>query len=95
MSINPGTGGGAMSYDEFERIDEVQEYVGDEPVSLTFSQFPLHTHEGVQAAWTFINDKNNADEYDPYEVEQFKLRVQEYARQLGVTLRNPRPSNHL
>ena len=47
------------------------------PASLTFNDFPLHTHDGVQAAWTFIKDQ----------VERFKQRVQEYARQLGVSLR--------
>jgi hypothetical protein len=79
--------GGSLSMDEFNMNDEIQEYVGDEPVSLTFNQFPLHTTDGVQAAWTFIKNPENADQYEQYEVEQFKQRVQEYARQLGVTLR--------
>jgi hypothetical protein len=57
------------------------------PASLTFNSFPLHTHEGVQAAWTFIKDPVNADQYEKDEVERFKQRVQEYARQLGVNLR--------
>jgi hypothetical protein len=57
------------------------------PASLTFNNFPLHTHDGVQAAWTFIKDPINADQYEKDEVERFKQRVQEYARQLGVTLR--------
>lgn len=57
------------------------------PASLTFTNFPLHTHDGVQAAWSFIQDPANADQYDKADVEHFKQRVQEYARQLGVTLR--------
>ncbi len=57
------------------------------PQSLTFADFPLHTHDGCQAAWTFISDPANADQYEKFEVEQFKQRVKEYARQLGVTLR--------
>ena len=57
------------------------------PASLTFNSFPLHTHDGVQAAWTFIQDPINADQYEKDEVERFKLRVKEYARQLGVSLR--------
>lgn len=57
------------------------------PASLTFNNFPLHTHDGVQAAWTFIKDPVNADQYEKDEVERFKQRVQEYARQLGVSLR--------
>lgn len=57
------------------------------PASLTFSSFPLHTHAGVQAAWTFISDPANADQYPKEEVERFRQRVREYARQLGVDLR--------
>jgi hypothetical protein len=57
------------------------------PASLTFNSFPLHTHDGVQVAWTFIQDPVNADQYEKHDVERFKQRVQEYARQLGVTLR--------
>lgn len=76
-----------MSYDEFEMHDEVQEYVGEAPVSLMFADFPLHTHEGCQAAWTFINNHDNSDQYDPFEVEQFKERVKANARDLGVDLR--------
>jgi hypothetical protein len=79
--------GGTMDYDEFEMQDEVQEYVGEMPVNLTFAQFPLETPSGIQAAWTFISDPDNAAEYDQYEVEQFKLRVQEAARRKGVSLR--------
>lgn len=77
----------SISYDEFNMNDEIQEYLGDQPASLAFSNFPLHTPDGVQAAWTFIRNPENSDQYDPFEVEQFKQRVQEYARQLGVTLR--------
>jgi hypothetical protein len=79
--------GGSINFDEFEMQEEVQEYVGDMPVSLTFAQFPLETPSGIQAAWTFISDPDNAAEYDQYEVEQFKLRVQQSARQKGVSLR--------
>ncbi len=57
------------------------------PARLTFTNFPLHTHDGVQAAWTFIQDPTNADQYEKSEVERFKQRIQAYARQLGVTLR--------
>ena len=78
---------GGIDYEDFEMVDEVQEYVGDEPVSLTFNRFPLETPTGIQAAWTFISDPANADMYDAYEVEQFKDRVQQAARQKGVSLR--------
>jgi hypothetical protein len=78
---------GSISYDEFEMNDEVQEFVGDEPVSLAFNRFPLETPSGIQAAWTFITDPDNAAEYDQLEVEQFKNRVQQAARQKGVSLR--------
>jgi hypothetical protein len=57
------------------------------PAGLTFSRFPLHTHAGVQAAWTFITDPVNVDQYAKDEVERFKQRIQQYARQLGVGLR--------
>jgi hypothetical protein len=67
--------------------DEVQENVGFEPVNLTFADFPLHTNDGCQAAWTIINDPDHADQYDRFEVEQFKQRIQATARDLGVALR--------
>jgi hypothetical protein len=78
---------GSINYDEFEMNDEIQEYVGEEPVSLTFSPFPLETPSGIQAAWTFISNPDNAAQYDQFEVEQFKNRVQQAARQKGVSLR--------
>lgn len=77
----------SINYEEFEMNDEIQEYAGDDPVSLTFSHFPLETPTGIQAAWNFISDPDNAAEYDQYEVEQFKNRVEQAARQKGVNLR--------
>jgi len=44
------SGIGSISMDEFNMNDEIQEYFGGEPVSLMFSQFPLHSTDGVQAA---------------------------------------------
>lgn len=76
-----------IGYDEFEMNDEVQEYVGDDPVSLTFSRFPLETPTGIQAAWSFISNPDNAAEYEQFEVEQFKHRIEQAARQKGVSLR--------
>jgi hypothetical protein len=77
----------SINYEEFEMNDEVQEYAGDDPVSLTFNRFPLETPSGIQAAWTFISNPDNAAEYDQFEVEQFKIRVEQAARQKGVNLR--------
>jgi DnaJ-class molecular chaperone len=47
----------------------------------------LETPSGIQAAWTFISNPDNAAQYDQFEVEQFKNRVQQAARQKGVSLR--------
>lgn len=53
-----------------------------------FPEFPLSTHDGLLAAWTYIQDPANADQHDPATVEQYKERLRQLARQKNVDLKN-------
>lgn len=50
--------------------------------------FPLSTHDGLTAAWSWINDPTNQDELEPGQIEHIRQRITELARQKGVDLGN-------
>ncbi len=50
--------------------------------------FPLSTHDGLTAAWSWINDPANRDSLAPEQVEQIRQRISELARNKGVDLGN-------
>lgn len=50
--------------------------------------FPLATHDGITAAWSWINDPANQSDLEPEEVDQIRHRIRDLARQKGVDLGN-------
>jgi hypothetical protein len=49
-------------------------------------KYPIDTPEHVRAAWSYINHKGNAANYDPDEVRQIKERIKRAARAKGVEI---------
>ena len=70
-----------------DNLPPIESLPGGEALTA-FPNFPLSTHDGLLAAWSFIQDPANADEHDPAQVEQFKERIRQLARQKNVDLRN-------
>ena len=47
---------------------------------------PVDSPERVRAAWSYINQKDNAAKYDKDEVEKMKNRIKRAAKQKGVDI---------
>ena len=52
----------------------------------TNNKYPIDTPEHVRAAWSYINQKDNAAKYDAGEVETIKDRIRRAARHHGVEI---------
>lgn len=50
--------------------------------------FPLATHDGLTAAWSWINDPANQRDLEPEQIERIRQRISDLARQKGVDLGN-------
>ena len=70
--VNPATG---------------EEKYGDvEFADTTNNKYPIDTPEHVRAAWSYINQKDNAAKYDRDEVETIKSRIRRAAEKHGVEI---------
>ncbi len=49
-------------------------------------KYPIDTPEHVRAAWSYINQKDNAAKYDADEVETIKERIKRAAKQHGIEI---------
>ncbi len=52
----------------------------------TNNKYPIDTAQHVRSAWSYINHKDNAAEYDRDEVETIKMRIRRAAKQFGVEI---------
>jgi hypothetical protein len=52
----------------------------------TNKKYPIDTPEHVRAAWSYINQKDNAAKYDAGEVETIKSRIKRAAKKHGVEI---------
>ena len=50
--------------------------------------FPLATHDGLTAAWSWINDPANQRDLEPEQIERIRQRITNLARQKGVDIGN-------
>ena len=53
----------------------------------TNNKYPIDTPEHVRAAWSYINQKDNAAKYDAGEVETIKNRIKRAAQKHGVEIK--------
>ena len=52
----------------------------------TNKKYPIDSAEHVQAAWSYINHKDNAAKYDRDEVQTIKNRIKRAARKYDVEI---------
>ena len=52
----------------------------------TNNKYPIDTPEHVCAAWSYINQKDNASKYDKDEVETIKNRIKKAAKTHSVKI---------
>ncbi|HEY0047791.1 MAG TPA: DUF6582 domain-containing protein [Pyrinomonadaceae bacterium] len=67
--------------------DEGKDKYGDvEFADTTNNKYPIDTPERVRAAWSYINQKDNAAKYDADEVQTIKSRIKKAADKHGVEI---------
>jgi hypothetical protein len=77
---------------KIERRDDVSpkeglhEYGDVEFADPTNKKYPIDTAEHVRAAWSYINQKDNAAKYDADEVKTIKNRIKQAAKTHGVEI---------
>jgi hypothetical protein len=81
-----------MMSDYIKRRDDVnpdeglREYGAVEFADPTNNKYPIDTPQHVRSAWSYINHKDNAAEYDKDEVETIKGRIRRAAKKHGVEI---------
>ena len=77
---------------KIERRDDVnpkegeREYGDVEFADSTNKKYPIDTPEHIRAAWSYINQKDNAVKYDADEVKSIKNRIKQAAKKHGVEI---------
>lgn len=52
----------------------------------TNNKYPIDTEEHVRAAWSYIHQQRNADEYDAKDLKTIKNRIREAAKRYDIDL---------
>jgi hypothetical protein len=64
----------------------LREYGDVEFADSTNKKHPIDTPEHIRAAWSYINQKDNAAKYDADEVKTIKNRIKQAANKHGVEI---------
>ena len=68
-------------------LDSGEKEYGDvkfaDPVN---NKYPIDTEEHVRAAWSYINQKDNAAKYEKKEVELIKDRIKRAAKKFDIEI---------
>jgi hypothetical protein len=64
----------------------IHEYGNVEFADPTNNKYPIENAKHVRSAWSYINHKDNAAEYEPDEVETIKMRIRRAAEKHGVEI---------
>jgi hypothetical protein len=64
----------------------IREHGNVEFADPTNNKYPVDTAQHVRSAWSYINHKDNAAEYDRDEVETIKGRIRRAAEKHGVEI---------
>ena len=65
----------------------MRNYGDVEFADMTNKKYPVDTPQHVRAAWSYINQKDNAAKYEADEVEAIKERVRKAAEKQHVKIR--------
>lgn len=49
-------------------------------------KYPIDTEKHVRAAWSYVNHKDNAAEYDADEVKTIKKRIKQAAKRFDIEI---------
>lgn len=52
----------------------------------TNKKYPIDTEEHVRAAWSYIHQQRNADEYDAEDLQAIENRIRQAASAYGIEL---------
>jgi hypothetical protein len=63
-----------------------KEYGNVEFADPVNNKYPIDTQKHVRAAWSYINHKDNAAEYDKNEVKEIKDRIKQAARKFDIDI---------
>ena len=81
-----------MSRTKIDKRDDVNPEEGENKygdvkfADSTNNKYPIDTPEHVRAAWSYINQRDNAAKYEKAEVETIKKRIKQAAKQHGVEI---------
>ena len=77
---------------KIDQRDDVNPKAGEEKygdvefADATNNKYPIDTPEHVRAAWSYINQKDNAAKYDAGEVETIKNRIKRAAKKHSIEI---------
>lgn len=67
--------------------DEGERKYGDvQFADMVNNKYPIDTEAHIRAAWSYINHKDNASQYDPEDVETIKDRIRRAAKKHGIEI---------
>ncbi len=72
--------------DDVNPDEGLHEYGDVEFADSTNHKYPIDSPEHVRAAWSYINQKDNAAKYDAGEVKTIKDRIKQAAKKHGVEI---------
>jgi hypothetical protein len=72
--------------DDVNPNEGLREYGDAEFADSTNHKYPIDSPEHVRAAWSYINQEDNAAKYDAGEVKTIKNRIKQAARKHGVEI---------
>jgi hypothetical protein len=81
-----------MSRTKIDKREDVNPETGEskygdvEFADPTNNKYPIDSPEHVRAAWSYINQKDNAAKYDADEVKTIKDRIRKAANKHGVEI---------
>jgi hypothetical protein len=72
--------------DDVNPKEGLHKYGDVEFADSTNRKYPIDSPEHVRAAWSYINQQDNAAKYDADEVKSIKNRIKQAARKQGVEI---------
>jgi len=72
--------------DDVDPKDGEREYGDAEFADPVNKKYPIDTEKHVRAAWSYINQKDNAAKYDLDEVETIKNRIKRAAKRFDIEI---------
>ncbi len=72
--------------DDVNPDEGINKYGDVEFADTMNNKYPIDTEEHVRAAWSYINQKDNAAKYDANEVKTIKMRIKRAAKKFDIEI---------